>query len=194
MADLAHLSGGAVLALALALLAQRRLGAMVFALAAQSGALAVGVACQAWVQHAPALGVAALAVAGVNAVAVPAAFARLPEDGGVVATALGVGARLGVAIALAALAVLAVLPAGLPTLDRESLALALAATLAGLLMTQCWPDPPARTIGLLATGNGLLLAVTAAPGMPLATTTTLALLAAGGAVVGGLVRSRGGAR
>jgi hydrogenase-4 component E len=199
MADLAHLFGGVVLALCFALLAQRRLAAMVVAFAAQSAALAGAVACQAWVQRSPALGLAALAVAGVNAAAVPVRFRRLlaaMPAGQPVRNALGIPVRLAAAAALAALAALAVLPAAaLPALDRESLALALATTLLGPLMMLSWRGAAAQAIGFLATVNGLILAVAAARGMPLAATASTLLLAAGGALVVRLAaRWRGGGR
>ena len=199
MADLAHLFGGAVLVLSFALLAQRRLAAMVLSFAAQSVALAGAVACQAWLQRSPALGLVALAVAGINAAAVPTGLARLVAAvpaGQPVRNALGTWARLAAAMALAAFSVLAVLPAAtIQALDRESLALALATALLGPLVMLARRGLPTQAIGFLATENGLLLAVAAARGMPFAATLSLLLLAAGGAVVTGLAgRRRGAAR
>ena len=77
--DLARVSGGAALALALVFTVQRRFQARAAASALQAWAVAAAAACQGWAQGLGALVLAAAAVLVVNGVLLPAALARAAE-------------------------------------------------------------------------------------------------------------------
>lgn len=166
--DVAHLLGGTALVLSFALLAQRRVGGMIGACAGQAAVLALAGAWQGWVQDAPRLYVAAVVILIANAVVLPVALRRAarrrpPESAGR-PTSLVVG------LGVAALAVLAVLPATISVgvLAREALALALAVALLGLLVMATRRDALQQVVGFLSLANGLALAgVAALPGAAL---------------------------
>lgn len=183
--DLAHLLGGAALVLSFALLAQRRVGGMIGAYAWQAAVLALAATWQGWVQDAPELYGAALVILGAKGVAMPAALRRAarrrrPEvAGGPTSLAAGLG--------IAALAIPVVLSATLSAdvLARESLALALAVGLLGLLVMATRRDALQQVVGFLSLANGLVLAGVA--GLPAAALSAAVLLLAAFAAAGLLV-------
>jgi hydrogenase-4 component E len=170
--DVAHVLGGAMLLLSFVLLYQRRVPAMVQALAAQGAVLALAAAWQGLVQGAPQLYVTALIAAAAKAVLIPLALRalirRLALHKGV-ETALGIGPSLLAGGALVALAILVVLPvtAGARAIAREDLAIALSIVLLGMLMMVTRRNAISQVIGLMSLENGLILAAVGAAGMPL---------------------------
>src|SRR4051812_37472212 len=102
-----------MLLLSFVLLYQRRVGAVINALAAQGAVLAAAAAWQGTVQSAPQLYLTALTPPGAKAVLTPPALPPLLRRFDLhrtVETALGVGSSLIAGVAMVALAILVVLP------------------------------------------------------------------------------------
>ena len=163
--DLAHLLGGVMLVLALLMLAQRRIEAVISAYTLQSAVLALAAAAQGWAQGRAELWVAAIAVLGVQAVVIPNALRHVsrettqPDGGSPAAMALGVAA-----VVLAILAVRsATLPAGVA---REDLAAALSVMALGLLAVITRRDGLGQMLGFLSAASGCTLAAVSVPGLP----------------------------
>jgi hydrogenase-4 component E len=170
--DMAHLLAGGVLLLCFVLLYQRRVAAVIHALALQGVALALAVAWQGWVLGMPGLYIAALAALGAKAVAIPIGLrllVRRLELRRAVDSAIGIGPSMVAGVALVALAVLVVLPAtpGSGVLAREGLAIALSVVLLGMLMMIIRRHPIGHVAGLLSLENGLVLAAAGPRGLPL---------------------------
>lgn len=172
--DVAHLLGGAILVLSFALLAQRRLSAIVRLFAVQSAILAAAAAWQGHVQHDPELYLTAVITFAAKAVIVPIALARIIRSFNVhrsIETAVGIGPSMLAAVGLVALAVLVVLPIGVqaatPALTREGLALALSVVLLGLMMMIARRNAISQVVGFMSLENGLVLAAVGVAGMPL---------------------------
>lgn len=194
--DIAHLLGGGVLLLSFVLLYQRRLDAVIGALAVQGGLLALAVASQGAAQGAPGFYfVAALAFVA-KALLIPLALRRLLRRLGLdrnVETMFGVTPALLAAAALVGLAVMVVLPVTAGNAPspmrapmRENLALALSVVLLGMLMTIVRRHPLSQVVGLLSLENGLMLAAIGVPGMPLLVGLSSAALVLMLALVAGL--------
>ncbi|MBY0339293.1 MAG: hydrogenase-4 component E [Acetobacteraceae bacterium] len=198
--DVAHLLGGAMLLVSFVLLYQRRLGAVVNALATQGALLALAAAWQGGVQGAPQLYATALIALAAKAVLIPlalhAAIRRLSLQAEV-ETALGVGPSLIAGIALVALAILVALPVttGAGALAREDLAIALSIVLLGLLMMITRRNALSQIVGLMSLENGIILAAVGVAGMPLVVELSTAGLVLIVAVVAGFfaVRIQGSA-
>jgi hydrogenase-4 component E len=170
--DMAHLLGGGVLLLSFVLLYQRRISALINAFAVQGALLALAAAWQGWAQGAAGLYLTALIALAAKAVLIPLALRALVVRLALhrsVETALGIGPSLVAAVALVGLSVLVVLPAtaGVRTLAREDLALALSVVLLGMLMMITRRNAISQVIGLLSLENGLILAAIGVAGMPL---------------------------
>ena len=138
--DLAHVLGGAMLLLSFMLLYQRRVAAVIHALALQGGVLAAAAAWQGHVQGAPQLYLTALIALAAKAVLIPLALRLLVRRFDLdrtVEVALGIGASMLAGIALVALAILVVLPVtgGAQAVAREDLALALSVVLVTVVGT-----------------------------------------------------------
>jgi len=183
------LLGGAVLVAAFALLHQRRLVAVIDALALQAWAVAATAAWQSWAQRSAAPGFIGLFVLAANGVAIPLALRRGLRDAPAEATTPGGFPTLAAGAALVALAVLLAIPAAMdtPWLARENLALALSVVLLGLLMLVCAGAALVRVVGFVAMANGLLLALVDLRGLPLAVPASLAVIALAGTVAAGVV-------
>ena len=170
--DVAHLFGGGMLLLSFMLLYQRRVAAVINALAVQGAILACAAGWQGWVQEAPQLYLTALIALAAKAVLIPLALRvlirRLDLDRGV-DTAMGVGPSLIAGVALVALAILVVLPitTGVRAIAREDLALALSVVLLGMLMMITRRNAILQVVGLMSLENGLIIAAVGVAGMPL---------------------------
>ncbi len=170
--DVAHVLGGAMLLLSCMLLYQRRVTAVITALALQGGVLAAAAAWQGYVQGAPQLFLTALIALLAKAVLIPLALRLLVRRFDLdrtVETALGIGASMLAGIALVALAILVVLPVtgGAQAVAREDLALALSVVLLGMLMMITRRNAILQVVGLMSLENGLVLAAVGVAGMPL---------------------------
>ncbi|MCU0888415.1 MAG: hydrogenase-4 component E [Rubritepida sp.] len=170
--DVAHLLGGSMLLVSFVMLAQRRLAAVIGALAVQGALLAAAAIWQGHVQGAAQLYLTGLIALAAKAVAIPLVLRRLadglppalrgealPHPGGLMAG----GA------ALVALAILVAVPAttGAGALARVDLAAALAIVLLGALMMVARRSALAQVAGLMTLENGLILAAVGVKGMPL---------------------------
>ncbi len=181
--DVAHLLGGAVLVLSFALLAQRRLSAVINLFAVQSAVLAAAAAWQGHVHHDPELYLTATITFAAKAVIVPLALRRIVRSFDIhrtVETAVGIGLSMMAAVGLVALSVLVVLPIGMQAaasaLTREDLALALSVILLGLLMMIARRNAISQVVGFMSLENGLILAAVGVAGMPLVVELVVAVL------------------
>jgi hydrogenase-4 component E len=170
--DVAHLLGGGMLLLSFVLLYQRRITAVINALATQGAMLAAAAAWQGFVQDAPQLYLTALIALAGKAVLIPLALrlaVRRLDLHRTVETALGIGSSMIAGVALVALAILVVLPitAGAQAIAREDLALALSVVLLGMLMMITRRNAILQVAGLMSMENGLILAAVGVTGMPL---------------------------
>ena len=189
--DVAHLLGGGMLLLSFMLLYQRRVGAVINALALQGAILAAAAAWQGVVQEAPQLFLTALIAFAAKAVLIPLALRTLLRRLDLhrtVETALGVGPSMIAGVALVALAILVVLPitAGVRAIAREDLALALSVVLLGMLMMITRRNAILQVVGLMSMENGLILAAVGVAGMPLVVELSTAALVMMLLVVGGV--------
>lgn len=169
--DIAHVLGGAMLLCSFLLLTQRRLGGLIWLLAAQGLLLAMAAAWQGYSQGSVHLYASAAIAVAAKAVAIPLALREATRRTG------GAGADAGLPTipallgggAMVALAILVALPAsaGTSALMREDLAIALSILLLGLLMMCTRRHALAQAAGLLSMENALMLAAIGAAGMPL---------------------------
>ncbi len=163
--EIAHLLGGAMLVLALLMLAARRIGAAIGAYALQSGALALAAGAQGWAQDRLWLFVAAVVVLGLQAVLIPAGLRRVAYGLATADRRGPAGMALGVAVVV--LTILAVRGAALPAgMAREDLAAALSVTLLGLLAVITRRDREGQVLGFLSAVSGCELAALSLPGFP----------------------------
>ncbi|WP_159996194.1 hydrogenase-4 component E [Roseomonas sp. 18066] len=170
--DVAHMLGGGVLLFSFVLLYQRRLVALVSGFATQGALLALAIAWQGFFQEAPLLLATAVISGAVKAVVIPLALRRLLKRLRLqreLEPGLGVGPSLVAGVGLVTLAILVVLPAtaGAAPLAREDLAISLSVVLLGMLMMITRRHAISQGIGLLSLQNGLVLAATGVPGLPL---------------------------
>lgn len=189
--DVAHLLGGAMLLISFVLLYQRRVPAVINALAAQGALLAAAAAWQGWMQGAPQLYLTAIIALAAKAVLIPLALRALVRRLDLhrtVETALGIGPSLIAGVALVALAILVVLPvtAGARAIAREDLALALSVVLLGMLMMITRRNAILQVVGLMSMENGLILAAVGVAGMPLVVELSTAALVLVAFVVAGV--------
>jgi hydrogenase-4 component E len=169
--DIAHVLGGAMLLCSFLLLTQRRLGGLIWLLAAQGLLLAMAAAWQGYSQGSVHLYASAAIALAAKAVAIPLALREATRRTGGAAADAGlptIPALLGGG-AMVALAILVALPAsaGTSALMREDLAIALSILLLGLLMMCTRRHALAQAAGLLSMENALMLAAIGAAGMPL---------------------------
>jgi hydrogenase-4 component E len=170
--DVAHVLGGIMLLISFTLLYQRRVTAVINALATQGAVLAAAAAWQGLVQGAPQLYLTALIALVAKAVLIPLALRiliRRFDLDRTVEVALGIGVSMIAGVALVALAILVVLPitGGAKALAREDLALALSVVLLGMLMMITRRNAILQVAGLMSAENGLILAAVGVAGMPL---------------------------
>jgi len=134
--------------------------------------LAVAVAWQAQIQHAPHLYITAAIALGLKAVVIPIALHRIIVRLGIHRTiepVVSIGLTMLAGIGLIALSIMVMLPitAQAGTLAREDLSFALSVILLGLLMMISRRNAVSQVIGFMSIENGLILAATGAKGMPL---------------------------
>jgi hydrogenase-4 component E len=189
--DVAHLLGGVMLLVSFAMLAQRRLSAVVGALAVQGTLLGAAAIWQGYVQSAPQLYVTGVIALAAKAVAIPIVLRRLvaglpPALRG--EAIVRPGALMTGGAAMVALALLVVVPAttGVGALARVDLAAALAILLIGALMMVARQGALAQVAGLMTLENGLILAAVGVAGMPLVVEISTAGLVLVVAVIAGV--------
>ena len=170
--DVGHLLAGLMLVLSFLLLYQDRILATLNVFALQAIVLALSVAWQANVQHAPHLYVTAAIALGVKGFLIPAALHRIVRRLGIhreIEQVIGGGPVMLAGLGIVALSITLVLPRveGVNPLAREDLAFALSVVLLGLLMMVTRRNAVSQMVGFMSLENGLVLAATGAKGMPL---------------------------
>ena len=170
--DVAHLFAGSLVLVSFMLLYQDRIFALINIFALHALVVSLSVAWQAYIQQAPHLYITAAIALGVKAVVIPLVLHRIIVRLGIhrsVETVVGIGQTMLGGIGLVALSILVMLPitAQAGTLAREDLAFSLSVILLGLLMMTSRRNAVSQVIGFMSIENGLILAATAAKGMPL---------------------------
>ncbi len=169
--DVAHLFAGGLVLASLMLLYQRRLYALLNVFALQAFVLALSVAWQAYIQHAPHLYITAGIALVFKAIVIPVALHRMIVRLGIhreIETAVGVGPTMLVGMGLVALSTVVMLQVAgeVDQLAREDLAFALSVVLLGLLLMVTRRNAVSQVVGFMSVENGLVLAATGAKGMP----------------------------
>ncbi len=170
--DLAHMFAGGLVLVSFMLLYQDRMFGLLNIFALHATVVSLSVAWQAYIQAAPHLYITALIALVVKAIVIPVALHRIIvrlEIHRAVDTVGSIGQTMLAGIGLVALSVMVMLPitAQAGTLTREDLAFSLAVILLGLLMMISRRNAVSQIIGFMSIENGLILAATAAKGMPL---------------------------
>ncbi len=170
--DIAHLLAGSLVLVSFLMLYQDRLYALLNIYALHAAVLALSVAWQAFIQHAPHLYVTAAIALGFKAIIIPVALHRIIVRLGIhreIETVVGVGLTMLGGIALVALSMVIMLRVtpGADPLAREDLAFALSVVLIGLLVMVTRRNAVSQVVGFMSLENGLVLAATGAKGMPL---------------------------
>lgn len=170
--DATHFLGALILLMSFVLLYQRRMAGVINAFALQALVLAAAAAWQAHVQGAAHLYASAGLAFSIKAILIPFALRRIVvrlRIHGTIETALGIGLSLIAGVLLVCLSILLVLSvtgAGID-LARETLALALAVVLLGLLVMITRRNAVTQVIGFMSLENGVILAAVGVKGMPL---------------------------
>jgi hydrogenase-4 component E len=170
--DIAHTLAGFLVLLSFLMLYQIRLVPLLNVLAAHAFVLALSVAWQATIQHAPQLYITALIALVFKAIIVPVALRRIVVRMGIhreIETVVSVGLTMLAGMALVALSLEVMLPvtAKAAPVVREDVALALSVVLIGLLMMVTRRNAVSQVVGFMSLENGINLAATGAQGMPL---------------------------
>jgi hydrogenase-4 component E len=170
--DIAHLLAGSLVLVSFLMLYQDRLYALLNIYALHAAVLALSVAWQALIQHAPHLYVTAAIALGFKAIIIPVALHRIIVRLGIhreIETVVGVGLTMLGGIGLVALSMVIMLRVtpGADPLAREDLAFALSVVLIGLLVMVTRRNAVSQVVGFMSLENGLVLAATGAKGMPL---------------------------
>ena len=170
--DVAHLFAGGLVLVSFMLLYQDRMFGLLNIFALHAVVVSLSVAWQAHIQLAPHLYITAGIALVVKAIIIPVALHRIILRLGIhrtIETVVGIGQTMLGGIGLVALSILVMLPitAQAGTLAREDLAFALSVILLGLLMMISRRNAVSQIIGFMSIENGLILAATAAKGMPL---------------------------
>ncbi len=170
--DVAHLLAGSLVLVSFMMLYQDRLYALLNTYATHALVLALSVAWQAFVQHAPHLYITALIALVFKAIIIPVALHRIIVRLGIhreIETAIGFGLTMLAGIGLVALSMVVMLRVtpGADALAREDLAFALSVVLLGLLIMVTRRNAVSQVVGFMSLENGLVLAATGAKGMPL---------------------------
>ena len=170
--DIAHLLAGGLVLASLMLLYQDRMTGLINTFALHALVVSLSVAWQAYIQQAPHLYITAGIALVVKAGVIPIALRRIVVRLGIHRTiepVVGVGLTMLAGIGLIALSIMVMLPitAQAGTLAREDLSFALSVILLGLLMMISRRNAVSQVIGFMSIENGLILAATAAKGMPL---------------------------
>jgi len=170
--DIAHLLAGSLVLVSFLLLYQDRMFALLNIFAIHAIVLSASVAWQAHVQQAPHLYVPAAIALVLKGIIIPVALHRVVVRLGIhrtIETVVGIGPTMLLGIGLVALSMVVMLKAAAEAdpLAREDLAFALAVVLLGLLMMVTRRNAVSQIVGFMSLENGLILAATAARGMPL---------------------------
>jgi hydrogenase-4 component E len=170
--DIAHLLAGGLVLVSFLLLYQDRMFGLLNTFALHALVVSLSVAWQAYIQLAPHLYITAAIALIVKAIIIPVALHRIIVYLGIhrnIETVGGIGQTMLAGIGLVALSILVMLPitAQAGTLAREDLAFSLSVILLGLLMMISRRNAVSQVIGFMSIENGLILAATAAKGMPL---------------------------
>jgi len=170
--DVAHMLAGGMVLVSFLLLYQDRMFALLNIFAIHAIVLSASVAWQAHVQQAPHLYVPAAIALVLKGIIIPVALHRVVVRLGIhrtIETVVGIGPTMLLGIGLVALSMVVMLKAAAEAdpLAREDLAFALAVVLLGLLMMVTRRNAVSQIVGFMSLENGLILAATAARGMPL---------------------------
>jgi len=170
--DVAHLLAGGLVLVSFMLLYQDRMFGLLNIFALHAFVVSLSVAWQAHIQLAPHLYITAVIALVVKAIVIPLALHNIIVRLGIhrnIETVVGIGQTMLAGIGLVALSILVMLPitAEAGTLTREDLAFSLSVILLGLLMMISRRNALGQIIGFMSIENGLILAATAAKGMPL---------------------------
>src|SRR5438270_9614503 len=170
--DIAHMLAGSLVLVSFMQLYQDRLYALLNVFALHAFILALSVAWQANVQNAPHLYVTAVIALVFKAIVIPVALHRIIVRLGIhreIEKVVGVGSAMLLGMGLVALAMVVMLRVTQEAdpLAREDLAFALSVVLLGLLMMVTRRNAVSQIVGFMSLENGLILAATAARGMPL---------------------------
>ena len=170
--DIAHMLAGGLVLVSLMLLYQDRMFNLLNVFALHAVVLALSVAWQAAVQHAPHLYITAAIALVVKAMVIPMALHRMVRQLEVhrtVETVVGPALTMlaGIGLVALSLAVMMRIAGETGQLEREDLAFALAVVLLGLLMMVTRRNAVSQVVGFMSLENGLILAATGARGMPL---------------------------
>jgi len=170
--DVAHMLAGTLVLMSFLQLYQDRLYALLNIFALHALVLALSVAWQAHVQHAPHLYVTASIALVFKAIVIPFLLYRIILRLGLhrdIENVVGVGTAMLLGMGLVALSMVVMLRAthDADPLAREDLAFALSVVLLGLLMMVVRHNAVSQVVGFMSIENGLVLAATGAKGMPL---------------------------
>ncbi|HMK80478.1 MAG TPA: hydrogenase-4 component E [Xanthobacteraceae bacterium] len=170
--DIAHMLAGGMVLVSFLLLYQDRMFALLNIFAIHAMVLSASVAWQAHVQGAPHLYVPAAIALVLKGIIIPVALHRVVVRLGIhrtIETVVGIGPTMLLGMGLVALSMVVMLKAAAEAdpLAREDLAFALSVVLLGLLMMVTRRNAVSQIVGFMSLENGLILAATAARGMPL---------------------------
>jgi hydrogenase-4 component E len=170
--DIAHMLAGFLVLLSFLMLYQVRLLPLLNVLAAHAFVLALSVAWQAHIQHAPHLFITAAIALVFKAIIVPMVLRRMVVRMGIhreIETVVSIGLTMLAGMALVALSLEVMLPltAKSEPVVREDIALALSVVLIGLLVMVTRRNAVSQVVGFMSLENGINLAATGAQGMPL---------------------------
>jgi hydrogenase-4 component E len=170
--DVAHMLAGGMVLVSFMLLYQDRMFGLLNTFALHAMVLSASVAWQAYVQDAPHLYVPAVIALVLKGIVIPVALHRVVVRLGIhrtIETVVSIGRTMLLGIGLVALSMVVMLNAAAEAdpLAREDLAFALSVLLLGLLMMVTRRNAVSQIVGFMSLENGLILAATAARGMPL---------------------------
>jgi hydrogenase-4 component E len=170
--DVAHMLAGGMVLVSFMLLYQDRMFGLLNVFALHAMVLSASVAWQAHVQDAPHLYVPALIALVLKGIVIPVALHRVVIRLGIhrtIETVVSIGRTMLLGMGLVALSMVVMLKAAAAAdpLAREDLAFALSVLLLGLLMMVTRRNAVSQIVGFMSLENGLILAATAARGMPL---------------------------
>src|SRR5207302_982367 len=170
--DVAHMLAGGMVLVSFLLLYQDRMFALLNIFAVHAMVLSASVAWQAHVQDAPHLYVPAAIALVLKGIIIPVALHRVVIRLGIhraIETVVGTGPTLLLGVGLSALSMVVMFKTAetADPLAREDLAFALSILLLGLLMMVTRRNAVSQIVGFMSIENGLILAATAARGMPL---------------------------
>ena len=170
--DVAHMLAGSLVLVSFMLLYQDRLYALLNVYALHALVLALSVAWQANIQHAPHLYITAAIALVFKAIVIPLALRQIVVRLGIyreIEPVVGIGSTMlaGMGLVALSLALMLRVTAEADALAREDLAFALSVVLLGLLMMVTRRNAVSQVVGFMSLENGLVLAATGAKGMPL---------------------------